>query len=154
MAQILMIVGVGMAAAGSIQAGRAAAAQAEAQEAMAKYNAQLEERRAKEIEARTSFEQARQAEAGARIMSTMRAEMGAAGVIPSAQTPLMVQAKQASELELENLMIGYEGQVRAGGARSQAELDKIQAKIYKRRGKAEERAGYMKAGTTLLKGFS
>ena len=150
---IALIAATTMGAVGEIQAGKAGAAEAETQEAMMRYNVRLQEREAREIEARTAFEQKRQAEAGARVTSAMRAEMGAAGVIPSAETSLLVQAKQASELELENLMIGYRGQVGAQRARSQAELDKLQAKIYKRRGKTAERAGYMRAGTTLLRGF-
>ena len=79
--------------------------------------------------------------------------MGVAGAVPTAGAPLMLQAKQASESELENLMIGYTGRERAMAARTQAQLDIMGGKLARQRGRAEATGRYIGAGTTLLTGF-
>ncbi|HUT95291.1 MAG TPA: hypothetical protein VMY37_37905 [Thermoguttaceae bacterium] len=145
--------GVGMQAIGTLQAGQAAAAEAKSRQAMAEYNAKVAEQEAKAAEAQTQFQQKRQAEAALRQQGRLRAGLGAAGVVTTEGTPLMIQAKQAAEAELEGLMIGYEGQIRAGRARSQAALDRLQGSIYGQRAKTASRGGFMGAGTSLLTGF-
>jgi len=148
-----MIAGIGLTAAGQIQAGRVAGAEAESAQAIANYNAAVQEREAQAIEARTGLEQRRQAEEAARAMSAMRARIGVAGVVPTVGAPLQVQAKQASEFEMENLMIGYRGRTEAARARSAAEIERMGGRIAIQRGRARERAAYIGAGTTLLTGF-
>ncbi len=149
----LMIGGIGLAAAGEIQAGRVAGAEAESQEAIANYNAAVQEREAQAIEQRTGIEQQRQAQEAARAMSRMQARIGVSGAVPTAGAPLRVQARQASEFELENLTIGYRGATEAARARSAAGIERIQAKVFGRKAKTVKRAGFMRAGTTLLTGF-
>lgn len=139
---------------GQIQAGRAASAEGKSRQNIAEYNAQIQEREAKAIEQRTALEQRRQAEAGARRLSTLEAGIGAAGAVTTAGAPLMLQAKQASEDELKNLMIGYTGREQAVAARTQAKLDIMGGKLARQRGKAEARGRYIGAGTTLLSGFA
>jgi len=148
-----IIAGTGLAAYGQVQAGRAAEVTGKSEQAMANYNAAVQEREAQAIEARTSLEQRRQAEEAARAMSAMRAGFGAAGVVSTAGTPLQIQAKQASEFEMENLMIGYRGQTEAARARSMAAIERMRGKLAKERGRAAKRASYLKAGGTLLTGF-
>lgn len=148
------IAGTGMQAFGQIQAGRAASAEAKSQQNIAEYNAQIQEREAKAIEQRTALAQRRQAEAAARQLSALEAGVGAAGAVPTAGAPLMLQAKQASESELENLDIGYTGRERAVAARTQARLDIMGGKLARQRGKAEARGRYIGAGATLLTGFA
>ncbi len=145
--------GIGLAAAGEIQAGRVAGAEAESQQAMANYNAAVQEREAQAIEQKTGLEQRRQAQEAARAMSRMQARIGVSGAVPTVGAPLRLQAKQASEFEMENLMIGYRGATEAARARSAAEITRIQAGVYGRRAKTAKQASYMRAGTTLLKGF-
>lgn len=145
--------GIGLAAAGEIQAGRVASAEAESQEAIANYNAAVQEREAQAVEQRTGLEQQRQAQESARAMSRIQARIGVSGAVPTVGAPLRLQAKQASEFEMENLMIGYRGATEAARARSAAEITRIQAKVYGRRAKTAKQAGYMRAGTTLLTGF-
>lgn len=153
MATVLMGVGLGLTAVGQVQAGRAAAAEAESAQAIANYNAAVQEREATAIEQRTALEQRRQAEESARAMSRLRAGLGVAGVVPTAGTPLQIQAKQASEFEIENLMIGYRGMTEAERARSAAEMERLGGRLAIQRGRARERAGYIGAGATLLTGF-
>ena len=149
----LLLVGTGVAAAGQIQSGRAAAAMGKSAQNIANYNAAIQEREAKAIEQKTAFEQRRQAERGIRIKSALRAKLAGAGARMDIGAPLMLQAEQAAELELENLYIGYEGQVGAGRARSQAEIDRLQGRISRQKGKAARKAAYVGAGATLLTGF-
>lgn len=150
---IALIAGIGLTAAGEVQAGRVGAAEAKSAQAIANYNAAVQEREATAIEARTGLEQRRQTEEAARGMGRLRAAFGIAGVVPTAGTPLQIQARQASEFEMENLMIGYRGVTEAARARSAAELERTQAKIYGYKAKTVRRAAYLKAGTTLLTGF-
>jgi len=148
-----MIAGIGLTAAGQVQAGRAAAAQAESAQVLANYNAAVQEREARAIGQRTALEQRRQAEEAARAMSRLRAGLGVAGVVPTAGTPLQIQAKQASEFEIENLMIGYRGVTAAERALSAAEIERMGGRLAIQRGRARERAAYIGAGATLLTGF-
>jgi hypothetical protein len=66
----------------------------------------------------------------------------------------MVKAKQASEDELSNLMIGYNAQTEAASHRNQAQLDIMQGKLYKQKGQNKAISEYMGAGSSLLTGFS
>lgn len=149
----LIAAGIGMTALGQYQAGQAAAAQAAGQQAMAEYNAKVAEQQAKTEELRSQYESRRQAEAAERYKSELAAGIGASGVVSSEGTPLLIQARQAAEAELDNLMIGYEGQTAASRARSQAALDKMQAGIYGTASRNASMAGMMGAGTSLLTGF-
>lgn len=149
----LIIAGTGIAAAGQIQAGRAAEAEAKSAQNIANYNAAVQEQQAKVARQKAGFEQRRQAKRGERVKSALRAQLGAAGAEIDVGAPLLLQAEQAAELELENLLIGYEGEITAGRAMSQATLDRLQGKLSRQRGKATQQASYFKAGSTLLTGF-
>lgn len=151
---LLAVAATGLMAYGQIQQGQAAEAEEKSASNIANYNAQVQEREAQAVEQRTALEQRRQAEAASRQMGTLRANLGAGGAVMTSGSPLMIQAKQASESELENLMIGYEGRTEASRARSAAEGYRLEGKMAKQRGKAAKRASYIGAGTTLLSGFS
>lgn len=149
----LLLVGTGVGALGQIQAGRAAEAEAESAQNIANYNAAVMEQEAKAIRQKAGFEQQRQAKKAARIRSTMQARIGVAGAVPSVGAPLLAMAEQEAELELENLLIGYEGEVAAQRALSQAELDRMGGRLAVQRGVAAKQASYFGAGATLLTGF-
>lgn len=134
-----MAVGTGVSAYGQYQAGSA-------EQSAANYNARVLERQAQTREQKSLFEQQRQAEAASRQSSTMRAGFGSAGVISSEGTPLLIQAEQAHQSELENLMIGYQGMNEGQYLRSQAQQQRYAGKIAKQ-------AGTISAGATLLQGF-
>lgn len=147
-----MAAGTAVSAVGQLQAGRAAETEAESAQRIANYNAAIQEQEAKAVKQKVTFEQQRQAEAAAREKSKLRARLAASGALPGPGQELLIE-EQAAELELENLLIGYEGEVAAGRAMSQAELDRLSGRLAKKRGKAAKRAGFVKAGTTLLTGF-
>jgi hypothetical protein len=149
----LMVVGTAVGAAGSIQGGMAAEAEGKSQQNMANYNAALQEREAQQIEARTALQQKQQAEAADRAASTMRAGLGASGAVTTAGSPLLIQAEQASQSELENLLTGYQGREEALASRSQGQLDIMGGKLARQKGSAAKTAGFMNAGSTLLTGF-
>jgi len=150
----LAALGMGMMAGGQIYGGISAKEEGKAQESIENYNAAVEEQRAKAIELKTEFEQQRQAEAGARIKGLQLAGAGASGLVVSEGAPLLSAAMQASELELENLLIGYEGITEAARARSQAAEYRMRGKLAKQRGKSEMIGKFLEAGGTLLTGFS
>lgn len=144
--------GTGLAAVGALQQGRAEKSAQKSAQNMANYNAAIQEREAKALRQKAVFEQQRQAKRGERVKSSLIAALGAAGGLGS-PVAADLAAEQAAELELENILIGYEGEIGAERALSQAQLDRLQGKIYKQRGKTLKRASYFGAGTTLLKGF-
>lgn len=153
LAQTLTTVGTGVAAAGQVAAGRAAEVEAESARNIANYNAAVMEQEAKAVRQKATFEQQRQAKRAARIRSTMQARIGVTGAVPTRGAPLLATAEQEAELELENLLIGYEGEIGARRAISAAEQERLKGRLAVQRGEAAKRAGYFRAGTTLLTGF-
>lgn len=135
----MLIAGAGLSAFGQYQAGEEAAA-------TSKYNQQVKEREAQAAEQRAMVESRRQAQEASRKMSTLRAGLGASGAVTSEGTPLAILGEQARQSELENLMVGYEGQTQAAGLREEG-------KQIRRAGKAERRASRIGAGASLLTGF-
>lgn len=150
----LFIAGTGMQAYSQYSQGQAAAQEAKNAAAMEEYNAQVAEQSAKAAENRSMYEQERQLEEAKRVKGAQAAAIAASGGIPGAGSNLLLQAKQASELELDNLMIGYEGLTEAQRARTAAAGYRMQGSIYKQKAKNFKRAGLIGAGTSLLTGFS
>ena len=145
--------GLGMQAIGSIQQGMAAAQEAKAQAAMAEYNAKVAKQQAEARRNAARFEQERQAKAGERVRSGLQAQFGASGGVPSEGVPLMIEAEQVAENELENLLIGYEGEIDAQRSEIQAKGYKMQSDIYSQRASTARTAGFIGAGTSILSGF-
>ena len=115
---------------------------------IAEFNAQVTEQRAKAERIKAGFAQKRQAKKATEIKSALVAKLGAAGGI-GAPVAADLAAEQAAELELENLLIGFEGEVLAGQAESQAELDRLRGKLAKQRGKSAARAANIQFGVQL-----
>ena len=152
LATITQVAAISTAAAGQIQAGRVAAAQGRSAQNIAEYNAAVQEQEAKALRAKATFEQIRQAERAERIKGTLTARLAKEGGLGSPVAEDLA-AEQAAELDLENLLIGFEGEVGARRALSQAEIDRLSGKVAKQRGKARRQASFLKAGGTLLTGF-
>jgi len=140
----LIIAGTGLAAAGQIQQGRVAAAEGESAQNIANYNAAVMEQQAKAKIFKGRFEQVKQVKRGEEIKSSARV---------GKPLSLLSEAELAAKLELEMLLIGYESEISAQRAESQATLDRLQGKLYKQRGKNLQTASYFKAGSSLLTGF-
>lgn len=144
-----LIAGTVLQAAGQIQGGRVAMAEAESAKRVHEYNAIIMEQEAKAIRAKGQFEQVRQAKHAARVKSTLQKDILAQGALGGG----LLEEEQEAELELEGLLIGYEADVEARRAESQAELDRLSGKMALQRGRAAKKASYVGAGATLLTGF-
>lgn len=151
-APLLTAGGIGLKALGQVRAGQAADVEAQAAADQAEFNAKVQEQEAKAQRQKAEFEQRRQHRRAKRAEGTLIARLGLGGGLES-QAGEAILAEQASESELENLMLGYEGEVLATRAESQAALDRTQAGISRKRGKTLARAGRIGAGATLLTGF-
>jgi len=152
-AGMLTVGGLGVAALGQIQAGQAAAAQAKGQEAMAQYNARVQQQEAEMAAQQSLYRQSLHNREMSRAQGALLANLAASGVSASEGTPLLIQQTQATEAEMDRLMIAYQGQISSGRSMSQASLDRLQGSIYGQRAKNEATTGYLKAGTSLLTGF-
>lgn len=150
---IALIGGAALGAGGQIYSGMAASAEGKSAQNMANYNASLAEREATMTERKTMLQQRQQNEEAERRKSTMVANMGAAGVVSTTGTPLLIQAQQAEQDELQNLMIGFEGAEQARALRSEATLQRLQGKQARKAGNAARTASFIGAGGTLLSGF-
>ena len=75
---------------------------------IANYKAEVAEQAAKSIKLQSAFDQQQQAKEAERIKSMVAANIGAAGAAGS-PVAIDIKTEQAKELELENLLIGYEG---------------------------------------------
>ena len=151
----LMGAGAGMSALSSIMGGQAAKEQAEGQAKMMEASARAEKVAAQDETNRGKYEASRTVKKGERTLSTMSAGMGQAGVtITGEGAPVAALGEQKSEIDLESEMIGYNAAVASGRHKTQAGLDIMQSKIYKQKGKNEEIAGWMGAGSSLLTGLT
>lgn len=145
----MIVAGTGLAAAGQIQAGRIAASEEQSAQNISNYNAAVMEQEAEAIRKKGKFEQVQQAKHAARVKSTLRKDILAQGAYGSG----LLEEEQEAELELENLLIGYEAETEARRAESQAVIDRASGKLAGQRGKSAKKAGYLGAGATLLTGF-
>lgn len=153
MAPLLIAGGAGLIAAGQIQEGRAAKAEGISAQNIQNYNAAVAESEAKAIEQKGRFEGVRQVKKAARIQSALRARLGISGVRTDVGAPVLLAEEQAAELELEGFLIGAEARAKAGRARSEAELARLQGRVFRERGRQRRTAAFLKAGGTLLTGF-
>ncbi len=128
----------------------ATAARAEGKSAqnIANFNAAVAEQQGKAARAKAGFASQRQAKKAAAIKSAQIADIAARGGLGS-PVAADLTAEQAAELELENILIGFEGDVEARRAQNQATLDKLSGRLAKQRGKAAGRAANIKFGTQL-----
>lgn len=123
----------------SLSGAKALRVQGKSAQNIANYQAAVAEQEAAAVRAKAKFDQIRQAKKAERIKGAMEAGIAKAGGIGS---PVAgdLSAEQAAELELENLLIGYEGEVGAGRAESQAELDRLQGRLTRQQAKGAARA--------------
>lgn len=138
----------------TIQQGRIAQIEADAQADVQMFNARVLERNAKARIEKAKFDQVRQALRGRKILGRQIARAAASGALLDEGAPLRAITEQAEELELENLLIGHEAMVDAMRTRQEAGLTRIGARAIKRRGKVAKRVATTKAATGLLTDFA
>ncbi len=115
---------------------------------IANFNAAVAEREAEAVRKAAGFAQIRQAKKAAEIKSALTAKIGAAGGIGS-PVAADLAAEQATELELENILIGLEGEVAAQRGEIQATLDRLSGRFAKQRGKSAARRANVQFGMQL-----
>jgi hypothetical protein len=81
------------------------------------------------------------------ILSSQQAAFGASGLDPNAGSPLLVMADSARQAELDALNIRWSGKLASGSADAESALRRFEAG-------SESRAGYLRAGSSLLSGGS
>lgn len=115
---------------------------------IANFNAAVAKQEGVAVKERAKFGQKRQAKRAVKAESALTAKLAAAGGLSS---PVAgdILAEQAAESELESLLIGFEGEVAARRAETQAELDKLQGRLSKAKGKAAARAANIRFGTQV-----
>ena len=111
-------------------------------------NALVEEQRAIGEERKAAFAQKRQAKKGVEVQSALEAKLAAAGGVGSPVAGDLIGA-QAEELELENLLLGFEGQVAAEQRLEQAALDRLTGRAAKQRSKNLARKANVDFGVQL-----
>ena len=115
---------------------------------IANFNAAIAENQAVAERQKGTFAQKRQVKRGAETKAALTTNIAAAGVAGS-QVAGELEVEQAEELELENLLLGFESEVLAKRAESQAELDRLQGELAKKRGKSAARAANIQFGLQL-----
>ena len=115
---------------------------------IANFNAAVAESQAAAARIKAKFAQKRQVKRGEEIKSALTAKIGAAGGIGSLVAADLA-AEQASEIELGILLEGFEGEIAASQAESQAELDRLAGTIAMQAGKIEARAANVQFGIQL-----
>ena len=148
------LVGMGLMAAGQIQQGRAAEKEGSAGYKMGLYNKEVQEREARAIEQKASFDSLRQAKRARQKYGEAVVSAATRGAMPGEGAAAAIPDEQLAELELENMLIGYEGRKGAARARHQGELDLYEGILAKRRGKQAKKAAYISAGASILTGFA
>ncbi len=124
-------------AVGQLAAGRAARQQGEMQAEL--YNREAKRKRELSEREASDFDRTQSA-----LMARRRAQGGATGV-DATGTPLLVDEDLAEEIEYQRLKII------SGGLASEATL-RTQGVLERHAGKAKQKASYLRAGSSLIKG--
>ncbi len=132
----------------SLSGASALRAEGKSAQNIANFNAAVARQTGVAAKAKAKFGQKRQAESAARTKSALIAKIAVGGGLDSPVTADII-AEQAAELELENLLIGFEGEVAAQQAESQAQLDLLQGRLSKAKGKAAARSANVQFGIQL-----
>lgn len=140
-----------MSAVGAIQQGKAAKSQANNMAAANEYNAQLKDRQAAIERAQWSVREEQQRRQAGAILGKQRAAVAQSGV-GFGGSSLDVIDQSSFLAELDALTIRYEGENRAKGLLSAAEMDRYEASANRAAGKNAMKGAYLSAGAALLSG--
>ncbi len=139
----------------TLSGAKAARTEGKSAQNIANFNAAVATQEAAAERQKAKFASERQAKRAAEIKSALTAKIAKAGGLGS-PVAADLAAAQAKELKLENILIGFEGEVAARRAETQAELDILKGKLAKQRGKSKARAANIQFGVqaaTFLTGF-
>jgi len=115
---------------------------------IANFNAEVAEQEGKAAQARAGFDQIQQEKEAQRIKSRLRAGIGGAGGGGS-KVETDILASQAEESELENLLIGFEGEVASQRSKSKATGLRLEGRLARQRAKSAARRANVQFGVQL-----
>ena len=151
---LLFAAGVGLKAGSSILQGRQAYETARAEYKWSKRQAGELDADARAQAEKTKFDQIRQLQFGQQVMGDLLARLGASGARLDVGTPMALLIDQASELRLENMLIGLEGRTEEDRIKSQAASVRYSGRMALSQGKSARNASYLAAGGSLLQDFA
>lgn len=122
--------------------------QGKSQQNLLEGSAKAKRSQAESEELRAGFNTLQQAKQAARERSTAIAGIGEAGGTGTAVS-LDILGEQAIEADLENALLGFEGEVKAGGLRTDALFDIAQGKAVRAASKAAARSQNIQFGIQL-----
>ena len=149
----MFLLGAGVKAYSSIKQGRIAEDEAKAQAAIAERNARILEQDAIAREQKARFDQLRQATGGAKVLGRLRAGLGASGARLDVGAPIRLLSDQAEELELDMLLIGFEGATDASRLRSQARGLRLGAEFSRERGENARKTSLLRTFTGAVSDY-
>ncbi|GAF91420.1 unnamed protein product [marine sediment metagenome] len=150
---VVNIIGMGISAYSAVQQGRSAAAQAKQQAAWDDYNAKVAKREADAERKASDFEATQQSRAAKQLLARQRALIGASGVTPEG-SPLLLAEDTAEQLAIEGANIRTTGERRVGAWTSRSILDTAKARAARASAPGYQKAGYLRAGSSILQGAS
>lgn len=145
MATALLIIGGGLAIAGTIQEGRLAEARGEAEQKIAEFNARQLDRQAKARVKAAELAEERVSRAEKAFRGEQRARFSKSLITISEGTPIDILADTAFQFHLERNLTLRRGLVESEQLRTQAGLLRIGGKLAKSFGKSQKRASILKA---------
>lgn len=147
----LMAAATATTAYSEVQRGKSAKAQAEQQAAWDDYNAKVAKREAEAERKASDFEATQHTRAAKQLQARLRAAVGKSGVTFEG-SPLLVAEDMAAQLAIESANIRTTGARRVGAWTSRSILDTSMAKAARASAPGYKRAGYLRAGSSILQG--
>lgn len=147
----MALAGTALSVAGQISSARTASAVGKANAAAANANAVMMRQEADIARSHGSARAEQQRRRAREILGQQRAALGQAGVgWEGSGADILEQSAVAAELDTMNT--GYEAELQARGLLNRATMTEHEGQLRQWEGKQQARAGYIRAGTSLLSG--
>lgn len=146
--------GVGLQGAGMIMGSSSAKKAAKQAKKIGEFNAKVAEEEAEATRLSSRFIQQRAVKEGARTMGTLETRMAASGARLDVGAPLRALADLAQELDIEQLLIAYEGEKTVRRYKNQATVNRMGGSLEAKQLEAQSTANLISGAGKLLTGFS
>ena len=150
MALPMFIAGTALSAFGQYQQGVAMQQQAEAQQDILNYNAEIKDREADAALERSRAEALRFQREGEQLQGAQKVALAKGGVLTSGGTPALLMETTADALDQDRMSILREGFLAQSTKQQEAEGLRFQGRAAASRGKNFRTASYLNVGTSLL----
>lgn len=154
MAAPAFIASAALSAGGSLMSSSSARQAAAQAKKIGEYNALVAEEEAQATRESSRFTQLRALQEGQRAMGTLRTRMAASGARLDVGAPLRAVAELAQEIDIDQLLIGYEGEKAARRYENQAKVNRMGGNLEAKQLQAQSTANLFRAGSTILGGIS